>query len=275
MLIWLGALDETIGWIGLGAWWWRTLVAIPHLLSARRTRMDMGDVVRDLDPDGPAYPRSHIPFPFADVLPPGVKVLRGVVYCELGKLRLKLDVYRPDRARRRSCARPSSGSTGAAGSSARGASRASRCSPTWPPTAGWASTSTTGSRPRYTWPDHVVDVKRAIAWVREHADEYGVDPDRICIAGGSAGGHLCALAALTADDRSLQPGFEDADTSVAAAAPFYGVYDFLDENEQHIPLVKHRARADGVQVPTRRGHRALARRLPAPPHPRRTPRRCS
>ena len=35
-----------------------------------------------------------------------------------------------------------------------------------------------------------------------------------------------------------QPGFEDADTSVAAAAPFYGVYDFLDENEQQIPLVK-------------------------------------
>ena len=44
--------------------------------------------------------------------------------------------------------------------------------------------------PRATLPDHVIDVKRAIAWVREHADEYGVDPERICLTGGSAGGHL-------------------------------------------------------------------------------------
>jgi acetyl esterase/lipase len=84
--------------------------------------------------------------------------------------------------------------------------------------------------PRATLPDHVIDVKRAIAWVREHADEFRIDSRRICLTGGSAGGHLCALAALTADDRSLQPGFEDADTSVAAAVPFYGVYDMLDDD---------------------------------------------
>src|SRR5207244_5548667 len=40
------------------------------------------------------------------------------------------------------------------------------------------------------------------------------------------GGHLSALAALTANDPAWQPGFEDADTSVQAAAPYYGVYDF-------------------------------------------------
>ena len=82
--------------------------------------------------------------------------------------------------------------------------------------------------PRATLPEHVIDVKRAIAWVRENADELGVDPERIAITGGSAGGHLTALAALTADDQSLQPGFEDADTSVMAAVPFYGIYDLLD-----------------------------------------------
>jgi acetyl esterase/lipase len=82
--------------------------------------------------------------------------------------------------------------------------------------------------PQATFPDHIVDVKRAIAFAREHAAEYGGDPDFICITGGSAGGHLCALAALTANDESLQPGFETADTSVAACVPFYGVYDFLD-----------------------------------------------
>lgn len=80
--------------------------------------------------------------------------------------------------------------------------------------------------PRDPWPAHVVDVKRAIAWVREHIAEHGGDPDYVVITGGSAGGHLAALAALTPGDPAFQPGFEDADTSVQAAVPFYGVYDF-------------------------------------------------
>jgi len=49
-----------------------------------------------------------------------------------------------------------------------------------------------------TFPDQIVDVKRAIAWVRENAEELEIDPELICITGGSAGGHLTALAGLTA-----------------------------------------------------------------------------
>jgi len=82
--------------------------------------------------------------------------------------------------------------------------------------------------PRATFPDHLIDVKRALAWVRRHGAEYGADPDFVVVTGGSAGGHLCSLLALTANEPGLQPGFEDVDTSVAAAVPFYGVYDFLD-----------------------------------------------
>ncbi|MDZ4270739.1 MAG: alpha/beta hydrolase, partial [Mycobacterium sp.] len=81
--------------------------------------------------------------------------------------------------------------------------------------------------PRNTWPDHMVDVKRALAWIKEHIAEYGGDPDFVAISGGSAGGHLSALAALTADDPQFQPGFEDADTSVVAAVPVYGRYDWV------------------------------------------------
>ncbi|HEU4362299.1 MAG TPA: alpha/beta hydrolase [Mycobacterium sp.] len=91
--------------------------------------------------------------------------------------------------------------------------------------------------PRSTWPDHIVDVKRAIAWVKEHIADYGGDPDWIAITGGSAGGHLCALAALTAGDPQFQPGFEDADTHVRAAVPFYGVYDFTGDTALHPLLV--------------------------------------
>ena len=79
----------------------------------------------------------------------------------------------------------------------------------------------------HTWPDHIVDVKRALAWIKEHIAEYGGDPDFVAITGGSAGGHLCALAALTPDDPQYQPGFEDADTSVVAAVPIYGRYDWF------------------------------------------------
>ena len=80
--------------------------------------------------------------------------------------------------------------------------------------------------PRDPWPAHIVDVKRAIAWVKDNIADYGGDPDYLAITGGSAGGHLTALAALTPGDPEFQPGFEDADTSVQAAVPFYGIYDF-------------------------------------------------
>jgi acetyl esterase/lipase len=80
--------------------------------------------------------------------------------------------------------------------------------------------------PWHTWPDHIVDVKRALAWIKENITAYGGDPDFVAISGGSAGGHLSALAALTAGDPKFQPGFEDADTSVVAAVPYYGRYDW-------------------------------------------------
>ena len=80
--------------------------------------------------------------------------------------------------------------------------------------------------PRDAFPAHLVDVKRAIAWVREHGPSYGADPSFLAVTGGSAGGHLAALAALTPGDPEYQPGFEHADTSVQAAVPHYGVYDF-------------------------------------------------
>lgn len=82
--------------------------------------------------------------------------------------------------------------------------------------------------PRAKAPEQLIDCKRAIAWIREHAEEYGVDPDFICVTGGSAGGHLAALCALTANDPYFQPGFEDADTTLQAAVPFYGAYDMTD-----------------------------------------------
>ncbi|HXH56973.1 alpha/beta hydrolase [Iamia sp.] len=84
--------------------------------------------------------------------------------------------------------------------------------------------------PRSTWPDHIVDVKRAIAWVKENIADHGGDPEFVAITGGSAGGHLSSLAALTANEPTFQPGFEEADTRIVAAVPFYGVYDWTNRD---------------------------------------------
>lgn len=85
--------------------------------------------------------------------------------------------------------------------------------------------------PANRFPDPLVDVKRAIAWLRECGAQYGADPRFIIACGGSAGGHLAALAALTPNRAQYQPGFEAADTALAAAIPLYGRFDFVDRSK--------------------------------------------
>ena len=167
------------------------------------------------------------------------------------------------------------------GSSATSASRASRCC-SHLAANGWVGFNANYRlSPGATFPDHLVDLKRALAWIREHADEYGVDPDFVVVTGGSAGGHLTALMALTANDPRYQPGFEDADTSVQAAVPFYGVYDFTNRNEHLGPGGRHDSSSSRMVVKAffddepekfaeASPHRPRPRRRPAVPrHPRR------
>jgi hypothetical protein len=79
--------------------------------------------------------------------------------------------------------------------------------------------------PKATWPDHIIDVKRAIAWIKTHIAEYGGNPDFVAITGGSAGGHLSSLAALTANDpaspfaSNSNPSAPDAIGSVLSPIP--------------------------------------------------------
>ncbi|MEO9138549.1 MAG: alpha/beta hydrolase [Jatrophihabitans sp.] len=93
--------------------------------------------------------------------------------------------------------------------------------------------------PRSRWPGHLVALKKAMRWIREHVDEYGGDPSFVAVTGGSAGGHLAAMLALTAGDTSFQPGFEDVDTSVQACIPHYGVYDFTKETGDAFAVGRH------------------------------------
>jgi acetyl esterase/lipase len=86
--------------------------------------------------------------------------------------------------------------------------------------------------PRHRMPAMIEDVLRAIAWVKDNVATYGGDPDFVALTGGSAGGHLVALAALASDHIAFKPEFETADCSVQACVAAYGVYDFL--NREHI-----------------------------------------
>ena len=151
------------------------------------------------DPPESRFPKSPPVVPAPHALVARVKVERGVVFHSEEKRRVRLDIYRP-------AARVPDGERLPAVIQVHGGgwilgSRAEQGIPLLNHMAanGWIGFNVDyWLSPRATLPEHVIDVKRAIAWVREHADELGVDPERIAITGGSAGGHLTALAALTA-----------------------------------------------------------------------------
>ena len=69
--------------------------------------------------------------------------------------------------------------------------------------------------PKHRYPACIEDVEAAIRWVKSHAREYRLDPQRIALSGESAGGHLAALAAVRSGDAMR----------LAAVVVFYGVFD--------------------------------------------------
>jgi acetyl esterase/lipase len=159
-----------------------------------------------------------------------VECIKNIVYSRAGGIDLKLDVYRPkDLPRGTVCPTVLFVHGGAwmiGNKDHQGKPLANRLA-----AHGWVVVSTNYRlSPRFTFPDHIIDVKNAIRWIREHGKEYGANPDFIVITGGSAGGHLAALAALTPNDPKWQPGFENVDTRVQACVPFYGAFDFTDRN---------------------------------------------
>ncbi len=56
-----------------------------------------------------------------------------------------------------------------------------------------------------TWPQNLHDCKTAVRWLRKNADRLQIDPDRIGVIGGSAGGHLAAMVAVTGPKDGLDP----------------------------------------------------------------------
>jgi acetyl esterase/lipase len=222
----LGALTAWPGWVGLiitfGSWF-GLLVLFADGNRARKTFQASLAGLR-APPKTRSVPRRQVVLPFSSKRRRGVKVTRDIVYRRVAGTVLKLDVVAPaDGGASRPAIMQIHGGSWVMGDKGEQG---------WPLMShlaanGWVCFNLNYRlSPGATFPDHLIDLKAGLAWIREHADEWGIDPDFIAVTGGSAGGHLAALMALTADDPEYQPGFEEADTSLQAAVPLYGVYDF-------------------------------------------------
>ncbi len=88
------------------------------------------------------------------------------------------------------------------------------------------------------WPQNIADCREAVRWVRGHAKELGVNPDRIAVAGGSAGGYLALMVGLS-DDKTGPGGDPKATVSakVAAVIDLYGVVNFSKHGKGDVPGV--------------------------------------
>jgi acetyl esterase/lipase len=91
-----------------------------------------------------------------------------------------------------------------------------------------AATASYRLAPKHPFPAAVHDVKAAVRWLRANAAKYHIDPARIGVTGGSAGGHLAQFLAVTADVKEFEGDGGNAGMSskVACVVNVYGPSDF-------------------------------------------------
>jgi acetyl esterase/lipase len=239
LLVALGALDTALGWVALAitivSWFglWTLIVAARNTTKTFAAAFDEGLGQGWGDALDPAWKPEPSPLEWRRVLFPfsfrrrGVARVRSIQYVDSDRRRRhRLDVYRhPDAGPGAPVLLQIHGGAWVIGN------KEQQGLPLMYQLAarGWVCVATNYRlAPRATWPAQILDCKRALAWIREHIADYGGDPDYVVVTGGSAGGHLTALLALTPNDPQYQPGFESVDTHVRAMVPFYGVYDWTN-----------------------------------------------
>ncbi len=246
IFIWAGALDTWPGLVGLAitlvSWAGLTWVIIVSLRSKHvveaALRESLGDDYRSEIAPGLAQHLANrlvrrqllLPLWFRDQR---VEATRDIPYVEGGGKRQRLDIYRPKIGVERApvLLQIHGGGWVLGDKGQQGMPLMMHLA-----AEGWVCVANNYRlSPKVSFPEHLIDCKRALAWVREHIAEYGGNPDFVVVTGGSAGGHLAALVALTHDDPKYQPGFEHVDTSVSACVPFYGVYDLTEVFDFHGP----------------------------------------
>lgn len=102
------------------------------------------------------------------------------------------------------------------------------------------------AKERPTWPLALHDCKNAVRFLRANAEKYRIDPERIAVMGGSAGGHLALMVAFTEGVEGLEPEapWPGVSSRVAAVADFYGITNLLTRQR-----VDKEGRPTGVLAP--------------------------
>ncbi len=125
-----------------------------------------------------------------------------------------------------------------------------------------------GSQPKFTVSEIAADLERAVRFIRHHARDYGVDPNRLGVTGGSSGGHLSLLlAARGSPGPADAPDPVDRETSaVQSVACFFPVTDLLNlgkstENPGDGGPPKNYRKAFGPRAATLPGWKVLGREL--------------
>jgi acetyl esterase/lipase len=171
-------------------------------------------------------------------LPEGIKALRDLTYVENGHERQKLDLYLPEKAD----------------------------GPLpliiWIHGGGWQNGSKEGCPParqgflergyavaslnyrlsgHAVFPAQIEDCKAGVRWLRAHAKEYGIDPDRFGVWGSSAGGHLVALLGTSGDEKAFDVGPNlEVSSRVQAVCDYFGPTDLTRMDERTAPGARMR-----------------------------------
>ena len=199
-------------------------------IEGMRARDQMDQALAPLQPTSPAgrFPRWHVAVPFLMQHRRNVRRVRNITFARVAGRELKLDLTlhaetRPGK-RHPVILQIHGGAWVLGGKRQQGQPLLNHLA-----SQGWVCVNANYRlSPAATFPDHLVDCKRALAWIRDHVADYGGDPSFVCVTGQSAGGHLASLVGLTANQPRYQPGFERVDTSVRAVVSMYGVYDLTN-----------------------------------------------
>lgn len=101
--------------------------------------------------------------------------------------------------------------------------------------------------PTARFPEPLEDVKASIRYLKAHADKFGIDPDRVGIVGGSAGGYLTAMAGTTSGMKTFDKGENlNVDSSVKAAVDLYGLSDLTRIGDDYSADVQEKHKSAGA-----------------------------
>lgn len=182
-----------------------------------------------------AFEKVKKDFPFAriaePILPKGVIVIESIVYAHYGKRKLHLDIFAPEQKDRKP--RPAvlliHGGGWASGEKSQQAPLAQQLA-----SRGYiAATVEYRLSPEAQYPAAVHDLKAAVRWLRAHANDYKLDPNRIGVLGCSSGGHLAAFLGATNGMENFEGNGGNAtySSAVQAAVDIDGILDFTHPAE--------------------------------------------